>query len=214
MDRDTPSVRQFALLSFLADYQERYGVSATMHQISEYLGMRSPDRVRHHLRWLSAHGYLIQDLAVTLRLTLKALKLLGKNTKPMIPLLGSIAAGLPLMVGEMDDVLEGVDPSRYPPETYALRVVGDSMIEDQIADGDFVIIAPKRIPRQGDTIVATHWTEGNQVGVTLKHFYRDPRQVRLIPANKKYPHQIIPADVWDREWIIQGVFIEVRRRFG
>jgi repressor LexA len=216
VNQDIPSERQVALLNFLAEYQEQYGMSATIREIGEHLAMRSPANVDHHLKWLMKYGYIIREprQARTLRLTPKALQLLGKYAKAAIPLRGSIAAGLPLMAGEIDDILEVVDASCFPPQTYALRVKGDSMIDDHILDGDKVLIAPNHPPSQGDTIVATHITEGDQVGVTLKHYYRDADQVRLVPANVHYAEQIIPADVWDREWMIQGVMVGLVRLFG
>jgi repressor LexA len=120
-----------------------------------------------------------------------------------MPLVGRIAAGRPIEAIEMPDSvdLEEVFSSRYP--VCVLTVVGDSMIDDQIRDGDLVIYERRSNPRNGDTVVAL--VDGEEA--TLKRFYKEKNRIRLQPANPKY------KPIYTRNAEIQGVVIGVLRRF-
>ncbi|GAG00770.1 unnamed protein product, partial [marine sediment metagenome] len=114
-----------------------------------------------------------------------------------------IAAGRPIEAIEVPDAidLEEVFTSRYP--VRVLTVVGDSMIEDQIRDGDLVIYEQRSNPRNGDTVVALI----NGEEATLKKFYKEKNRVRLQPANEDY------KPIYTRNVEIQGVVIGVIRRY-
>lgn len=141
-----------------------------------------------------------------------------------MPLLGPIAAGAPLDVFDSDDVelLEVDALSRALPgkrrssqrDAFALRVRGDSMIEDGIFDGDCAIIAPSPTVAQGAIAVALHLSaNGGRGEVTLKHVFVEADAVRLQPANPAFRVRVIPREEWDREWQVQGALVEVRRRY-
>jgi repressor LexA len=90
---------------------------------------------------------------------------------------------------------------------YALRVKGDSMVDDLIADGDLVIIDSAQDPYDGAIVVATHHNGDGEAGAaTLKRFYneRKRKRIRLQPANANYEPIYIAAAVWKREWTVQG----------
>jgi repressor LexA len=122
-----------------------------------------------------------------------------------LPLLGYVAAGVPIeaIVGnETIDVPESLAGTR---DTYVLRVRGDSMIDEQIRDGDFVIVEDRRTAENGETVVAL--LGGSDV--TLKKFYRENGQIRLQPANATIQPIIVSAS----DVQVQGVVIGVMRKY-
>ena len=118
-----------------------------------------------------------------------------------LPLVGSIAAGLPIEAIEDVETLDISQMFDRPTERFALKVSGQSMIDEQIRDGDFVICERRSNPRQGETVVAL-LPDGD---ATLKKFYREDGRIRLQPANPDFQ----PIYVDDVE--IQGVVIGVIR---
>jgi len=119
-----------------------------------------------------------------------------------MPLLGRIAAGSPIEAIEDREVLDIEEIFKSPVETFVLRVKGDSMIDDHICDGDYVICERRTSPRNGETVVAIV-DDGE---ATLKRFYRDGSRIRLQPANPAY-EPIYPAEL-----DIRGVAIGVIRQ--
>jgi repressor LexA len=142
-----------------------------------------------------------------------------------LPMLGAIAAGSPLDVFDTGDVelleqetltraLPGQQPS-FKHGVFALRVRGDSMIDDGILDGDVALIAPSSTVAQGAIAVALHRSANAGRGeVTLKHAFVETDAVRLQPANPTFSVRVIPREEWDREWSVQGALVEVRRRYS
>jgi repressor LexA len=142
-----------------------------------------------------------------------------------LPLLGAIAAGAPLDLFDAGDVdfLELETLTRALPgiwqspkqDIFALRVQGDSLIEDGILDGEYAFIAASPTVAQGAIAVALHRSaNGGHGEVTLKHVDVEADAVRLRPANPAYPVRVIAREEWDREWSVQGALIEVRRRYS
>lgn len=140
-------------------------------------------------------------------------------------MLGAIAAGAPLDLFDTGDVdlLELETLARALPSkrqslkqgVFALRLRGDSMMEDAILDGDFALIAATPTVAQGAIAVALHRSaNGGHGEVTLKHVDVDADAVRLRPANPAYPVRVIARQEWDREWAAQGALVEVRRRYS
>jgi repressor LexA len=119
-----------------------------------------------------------------------------------LPLLGSVAAGQPI---EAIEVSESIDvPSELVSgrgSHYALRVSGDSMIEDQICDGDYVVVESRDEARDGETVVAL--VAGSDV--TLKKLYRDGPSVRLEPANERLQPIVVPAEDVQVRGIVRGL---------
>jgi repressor LexA len=119
-----------------------------------------------------------------------------------LPLLGTVAAGQPIEAIEVEETID------VPPELvagrgshYALRVAGDSMIEDQICDGDYVVVESRDEARDGETVVAL--VAGNDV--TLKKLYRDGPRVRLEPANERLQPIVVPAEDVQVRGIVRGL---------
>ncbi|MCK6456280.1 MAG: transcriptional repressor LexA [Phycisphaerae bacterium] len=198
--RGPSTPRQAEILTYVRDYQKRTGYSPTLQEIGDYLGI-SKVTVFEHLTALEKRGLVRRgrhkarsmELADDLRLP---------NDRPsVVPLAGRIAAGAAVEAVENPDTLdlETVFASRHG--TYALQVRGDSMIDDQIRDGDYVIIERRSTAENGETVVAL--LENGEA--TLKRLYREKGRFRLQPANPKY------APMYVDRLTIQGVVIGVLR---
>ena len=195
--------RQLEILTFIRDSKRRNGYSPTMQEIADLLDI-SKVTVFEHIGALVRKGLLrrLPHKARSLELT-DAVSFPDERPSA-IPLAGRIAAGRPIEAIEDTRVidLESLFASRQG--TFGLEVEGDSMIDEQIRPGDFVIVEQRRNVRDGDTVVAL-LADGE---ATLKKMYREGRRIRLQPANRKY--KPVYANVGEVE--IQGVVIGVVRR--
>ena len=208
--------RKLKILHHIAGTLRARGYPPSVREIARAVGLSSTSAVHHHLEILERDGYLERGTAAqsrAMRLTPTAAFALGLSSElvpqssaadaHVIPIIGEIAAGGPIEAyqdaSESMAVPEILAPSG---DAYILRVRGDSMIDAHIADGDFVLIRPQNTARNGDIVVA----QVEENAVTLKTFFREKDQVRLQPANSKYPAQFYP-DVR-----IQGKLIGVIRR--
>jgi repressor LexA len=120
-----------------------------------------------------------------------------------LPLAGTIAAGVPIEAIEDREVLDLEEVFVSPHERFVLRVRGDSMIEDSICDGDYVVVEKRETARDGEVVVAL--LEDGEA--TLKRLFRDKRGIRLQPANPAYEPLIV------KDVRIQGVVVGVVRRY-
>lgn len=192
---------QQQLYEWLAEYVRIYQHSPSIRQMMQAMQLKSPAPVQSRLEHLRAKGYIewTEGKARTIRI-LQPLFAKG------IPVLGAIAAGG--LVEPFTDAVEQLDFSSLflPPKSFALRVMGDSMIEDYITEGDVVIMCPisdQDLVKNG-TIVAAR-VDGH--GTTLKRFYRKGDRITLKPANAKYK----PIEVTARQVQVQGSLIGVWR---
>ena len=119
---------------------------------------------------------------------------------PTVPLLGKIAAGSPIEALEDSEQLDIAETLRLGRAHYALRVRGDSMIEDGIHDGDYVLVERRTSPHDGETVVAV--LEGNEA--TLKRFYRDKDNYRLEPANARLQPIVVPKNKLEIRGVVVG----------
>jgi repressor LexA len=131
--------------------------------------------------------------------------------------MGAIAAGQPLDI--YPDATQTIDSGHDLMENenaYALVVRGRSMIEDHICDGDYVVVKPQSTCQNGDIVVAVHNLEGVNGSATLKRIFQEKEhnRVRLQPANSELEPILIPKNVWDREWVVQGKVIAIFRQCG
>ena len=161
-----------AILRFVED--NTYPPS--IQQLCELCGVSSTSTIHHHITALKKKGFIHWNPAEK-----RAISISNQFVSPrgQLPVLGSIAAGSPLET--VTDSVETIDLSEdlCPTGCYALRVRGESMIEDHIMDGDIVIINPKSRVRDGDVVVALVENET----ATLKRIYKESGRVRLQPAN-------------------------------
>jgi repressor LexA len=190
---------QEELYEWLAEYIRIHQHSPSIRQMMQAMRLRSPAPIQSRLEHLRTKGYIgwNEGKARTIRIL--------HPLKQGIPILGTIAAGG--LIEPFTDAVEHLDFSSFslPPHSYALRVVGDSMIEDLINSGDIVFLRPVYEPNQlkNGTIVAAR-VEG--YGTTLKHFYLQDDQVTLKPANPKYDPIEVPAVQVDVQGSLVGVW--------
>ncbi len=194
--------RQLEILTCIRDGRRNLGYSPTLQEIADEFGI-SKITVFEHVEALLKKCMLTRRSNKARSLELTSSARLPDDRPTRIPMVGRIAAGLPIEAFETTDTvdLEEVFASRYP--VGILTVAGDSMIDDQIRDGDWVVFEKRSNPRNGDTVVALI----NGEEATLKRFYKEKNRIRLQPANEKY------KPIYVRNVDIQGVVIGVIRRF-
>ncbi len=196
--------RQLEILTIIRDARRRQGYSPTMQEMADELGV-SKVTVFEHVGALVKKKLLRRLRHKARSLELTDLARFPDERPTLLPLVGRIAAGRPIeaIEGAESLDLETVFHSRY--ETYVLQVHGDSMIDEQIRDGDHVVVEKRSHARDGETVVAL-LADGE---ATLKKLYRDRGRLRLQPANKKYK----PIYVQPEELEVQGMVLGVVRRY-
>jgi len=193
---------QQQLYDWLEDYIRQHQHAPSIRQMMKAMNLKSPAPVQSRLEHLRAKGYIdwTEGQARTIRII--------RAGSSGVPVLGAIAAGG--LVEPFTDTIEHLDLSHLfrQPDYFALRVVGDSMIDDQIAEGDMVIMRPIVEPDRvkNGTIVAAR-VEGH--GTTLKRYHRQGELVTLKPANPKYE----PIKVAAMQVQVQGVLVGVWRGY-
>jgi repressor LexA len=203
--------RQKEFLEFLAGFLEKRGYSPSYEEIAEGLSLASLATVHKHIMALEAKHYLKRGFNQSRSLEISPRyyeeQRQHRQASPVLemPLLGRIAAGVPVEALPGNDTLSFADFTGDP-NTYALQVRGESMIEDHICDGDYVLIEKASAARNGEIVVAL--VDG--VETTLKRFYNEPGdQVRLQPANAAMQPIFVPKAAVS----IQGKLLAVLRKY-
>jgi repressor LexA len=203
--------RQKEFLDFLAGFLEKRGYSPSYEEIAEGLSLASLATVHKHITALEAKHYLKRGFnqSRSLEIDKRYYEEQRQNRQPAmgleVPLLGRIAAGSPVESLAGDDTLSFADYTGDP-NTYALQVRGESMIEDHICDGDYVLVERAAEARDGEIVVAL--VDGRET--TLKRFYLEPGdRVRLQPANST----MNPIYVMRSSLVIQGKVLAVLRKY-
>jgi SOS regulatory protein LexA len=191
----TPRKKQ--ILDYTKKYLEKNGYSPTQEEMAKHFKLVK-STVNQHIRELKEEGYLEKTSYKA-----RAISVTKKEQLVKIPLLGIIAAGEPIEVIENRETI-AVPKTKIPraAEVYALKVQGDSMIDEDIHDGDTILIKKQNYAQNGDKVVAI--LNGNEA--TLKTFYKENGHVRLQPANKNYQPIIIKNN---QQLALQGVLIDV-----
>ncbi|HYK88551.1 MAG TPA: transcriptional repressor LexA [Acidobacteriota bacterium] len=195
--------RQKEILDFIAEFINREGYSPSMEEIAEHFHFASLNAVFKHLQSLSSRGYLRRDPNRARSIELSMRKSEGAQA---VPLLGLIAAGRPIEAVSTPETLQIPDdflPGRA--SCYVLRVQGESMIDDHIEDGDYVIVESREDALNGEMVVAL--VDGENV--TLKRIYREGERIRLQPANR----EVSPIELEGSRVKVQGVVVGVMRRY-
>ena len=200
--------RQRQILDYIRQYIEKYGFSPTLGDIAEAIGVNSLATVHEHLEALVHKGVIKKYEGAVRGLELVDQKISNALKGIELPVLGFIAAGQPIMTYTDPDFSVNIPPTMISGKkrAYVLQVKGDSMIEDGILDGDYVIIEEQNTAIDGDIVVALL----DNGLATLKRFYKEPNRVRLEPANASME----PIYVNDPDSLkIQGHCVGVIRRF-
>ena len=190
------------LPDFVSRHIDRHGVAPTLQEIGRHLKLSSVATVHKHLRKLEEKG-AIRRLTHQSR-ALAVVPSPETAAGARIPLLGTVAAGRPIEPVEVPGTITIPEEMLGRAETFALRVRGDSMIDDGIRDGDVVIVESRRDAPDGATVVAL--VEGE---ATVKRLYRRRGRIHLVPANERMePIVARPEDVE-----LRGVVVGLVRRY-
>jgi repressor LexA len=197
--------RQREILTYLASYSEEHGYAPSFEEIASQFNYNSLATVHEHLTNLERKGYIKRAYNES-----RGIELMPSEVFPRamtLPLLGTVAAGMPIEAIQMPESI-GVpeDLVRRGGNHYVLRVRGNSMIDEQIRDGDFVIVNEKHTADNGEMVIAL--IDGTSA--TVKKFYRErDGRIRLQPANET----MNPIYVHENDITIQGIVVGVLRRF-
>ena len=218
--------KQKEVIDFLGNFIQEQGYSPSLEEIAMGLGLSSLATIHKHLKNLEAKGLLVRrwNHSRSLELTPEAWAILrpiqqdesGYEHNSIdinrlsggavdLPLVGRIAAGIPIEAIQDQETLSIPSEMIGRGRTYVLKVEGNSMIDEHIRDGDYVIVEERQTPHDGETVVALIRREET----TLKKFYRESDCIRLQPANAAYD----PIRVQPDEIEIQGVVIGVLRKY-
>jgi repressor LexA len=196
---------QAKILVFIENYTRREGRPPTNREIGKEVQIDSTGHVDYHLTVLEKKGYILRERKKSRGIRLAQQEPIG------LRMYGTIAAGQPIDI--FTDDRERLDLGMHTRE-FVLQVRGDSMIEDGINNGDYVLVFPTETASEGDIIVATRITSNGANGAaTLKRFYRERDRIRLQPANSTMDPIYVPAKEWDAEWAVQGRVTAVYRRY-
>src|SRR3954468_8489580 len=201
--------RQREVYDFIADFVRRNQYSPSFEEIGEGLGLSSLATVHKHISNLEKKGLLNRDYnrsrSIDLLPPKGRLKLaMSVNTGMVLPLLGRIAAGQPIEAIERPETISLADFVRSK-EAFVLEVRGDSMQDEAILDGDYVLVEKARTAHNGDIVVALV----DAAEATLKRFYREGEKIRLQPSNVNMRPIVVPAASVD----VQGRVIGVLRKY-
>ncbi len=194
--------RQKQVLDFVQAYLRKHGYAPSLEDIARHLGVASLATVHKHLARLESRG-MIRRRAHQSR-SVEVLARAGGGGTTIVPLLGRVAAGRPIEPVETAESVALPEDLLGKGETFALRVVGDSMIGDGILEGDVVVVEARPDAPNGATVVAVVRGEA-----TVKRFYRRRGRIHLIPANERVePIVASPDDVQ-----VRGVVVGLLRRY-
>jgi repressor LexA len=191
--------RQKEILDYIEQYIASHDYAPSYREIAEFFHLSSIATVSDHLNNLKNKGLLTKDYneARSLQLTPR-----WDERTFQIPLLGVIAAGSPIEAIRTSETID-IPKDMMGKNIFALKVRGDSMIEDGIFDGDYIIIEQTNNPRNGEIVVALLDNEN----ATLKRFYREKDHIRLQPANSNY------NPIRTKRVVVQGRVKGVIRKF-
>ena len=196
--------RQKEILDFLNGFIKQEGYAPTIEEIAAHFSLRSLATVHKHLSNLQKKGLIKREWNRSRALELVPTEVRVEAVE--LPLLGRVAAGSPIEAIEASETIFVPENMVGRHETYVLQVKGDSMIDEQIRDGDYVIVENRRSADDGEMVIAL--LDGDSV--TLKKLYREGGgRVRLQPANDRLEPILVDQD----RIRIQGVVIGVLRKY-
>lgn len=195
--------RQREILDFLNEFIEEHGYAPSLEEIGRRFGLSSLATVHKHLTNLQEKGFIKRAWNRSRSVELVSSRTGGRVVE--LPLFGHVAAGAPIEAVVTSETIAVPEDFVGRRKAYVLRVRGDSMIDEQIRDGDYVIVEDRRAAENGEMVIALL----RGADVTLKKFYRDNGRVRLQPANPAMQPILMDADHVQ----IQGVIIGVMRRY-
>lgn len=196
--------RQREILDYLNEFIQQHGYAPSLEEIGKRFSLSSLATVHKHLTNLQEKGFIRRSWNRSRSVELLPSRTGGRAVE--LPMSGYVAAGMPIEAvagNETISVPESLVSGRR--DTYVLRVRGDSMIDEQIRDGDWVIVENRQSVDNGEMVIAL--VGGSDA--TLKKFYKENGRVRLQPANQSMPPIVLDPDTVQ----IQGVVVGVMRKY-
>jgi repressor LexA len=195
--------RQREILDYLQDFIQQHGYAPSLEEIGRRFGLSSLATVHKHLTNLQEKGFIKRAWNRSRSVEMIPTNSGGRALE--LPLLGFVAAGVPIEAVAGSETIAVPEDLVGRRDTYVLRVRGNSMIDEQICDGDFVIVEDRKTAQNGETVVAL--LGGSDV--TLKKLYRENGRVRLQPANPSMQPIFVDPD----QVQVQGVVVGVMRKY-
>ena len=197
--------RQKEILDFITGFIEEQGYAPSFEEIAKAFGYSSLATVHEHLSNLERKGYIRKSYNES-----RSIETVPEDGTPSaleLPLLGAVAAGLPIeAIPDQESLSVPMDMIRPGKDNFVLRVEGNSMIDEQIRDGDYIVVSSQSTASDGEVVVALVGGEN----ATVKKLYREPGdRVRLQPANPAMDSIVLSA----RDVAVQGVVVGLIRRF-
>lgn len=196
--------RQLQILDFIRQYIDTNGFAPTLKQIAEALNVSSLATIHEHLQALEKKGLIRKKTGATRGIVLTD-HMPHTSQGLDVPIMGYIAAGSPIEPYADPNATISISPSMVSSKkrVYVLQVRGESMIDDGIWDGDFVVIEQQDIAENGDIVVAML----DNGMVTLKRYFKEPARIRLQPANK------MMSPIYAKNVTIQGKVVGLIRKY-
>jgi repressor LexA len=196
--------RQREILDYLHEFIQQHGYAPSLEEIGRRFNLSSLATVHKHLTNLQEKGFIRRAWNRSRSVELLPSRSGGRAVE--LPLMGYVAAGLPIeAVASQESIAVPESLVGGKRETYVLRVRGDSMIDEQIRDGDWVVVEDRKSAENGEMVIAL---VGGQ-DVTLKKFYKENGRIRLQPANQAMQPIFVDPDAVQ----IQGVVVGVMRKY-
>jgi repressor LexA len=196
--------RQREILDYLNEFIQRHGYAPSLEEIGRRFGLSSLATVHKHLTNLQEKGFIKRAWNRSRSVEMVPARTGGRALE--LPLLGFVAAGAPIEAIASNETITIPENLAGKRDTYVLRVKGDSMIDEQIRDGDYVVVEDRKTADNGEMVIALL----GGTDVTLKKFFRDPGgRIRLQPANAAMQPIFADAD----QVHVQGVVVGVMRRY-
>lgn len=190
--------RQAQILEYLTSFIAKHNFAPSYREIGQHFGLSSTATIAEHIESLRNKGYLDHEENLA-----RSISINNSDEVYNIPLLGVIAAGKPIEAIRTSETID-IPKDMMGSNVFALKVKGESMIEDGILNGDYVIVEQARTARNGDIVVALVDNDN----VTLKRFYQEKDRVRLQPANSTM------RPLYFQKVVIQGKVRGVIRKFA
>ena len=196
--------RQREILDYLHEFIQQHGYAPSLEEIGRRFNLSSLATVHKHLTNLQEKGFIRRAWNRSRSVELLPSRSGGRAVE--LPLMGYVAAGLPIeAVASQESIAVPESLVGGKRETYVLRVRGDSMIDEQIRDGDWVVVEDRKTADNGEMVIAL--VDGQDV--TLKKFYRESNRIRLQPANPTMQPIYVDPDNCQ----IQGVVVGIMRKY-
>jgi repressor LexA len=198
--------KQHEILEFIRDFIIDHGYAPSFREIAKHFKLSSVATVAQHVAALEEKGYLKRSSNEARSIELTPVDSDDMNIGEIVnlPLMGLIAAGEPIeAIANPEPIAVPANLVLHRENSYVLQVKGESMIEDGILDGDYIVVERNPSPNNGDTVVALL----DNAYATLKKFYREANRIRLQPANKAL------QPIYVKDPLIQGVVRAVIRNF-